>query len=272
MRTRVIPKSGQAIPVIGMGTWSTFDVGPSAPERAPLQEVLRRFFAGGGRVIDSSPMYGRAEGVAGDLARDGQHDAFFATKVWVRGKREGERQMERSLRLFHRERLELMQVHNLLDAQVHLPVMRAWREQGRFTYLGVTDYQLAAFPELERLMKTEALDFVQLPYSLEMRAAEDRLLGVARDTGTAVLVMRPFEEGALLSRLARGPLPAWAKERGFTGWAHLLLAFILARPEVTCVLPATANPAHLDENLRAGDGPELDAEGVKLLLSARTGA
>jgi diketogulonate reductase-like aldo/keto reductase len=272
MRARKIPRTGEAIPVIGLGTWQTFDVGPSPAARAPLGEVLREFFAAGGRVIDSSPMYGRAEAVAGELVASARHPAFFATKVWQSGLSAGRRQMQQSAQRLRVKRIDLMQVHNLLDWKTHLPVMRGLREQGKIRYLGITHYQLSAFGELERLLRGEQLDFVQLPYSVNAHEAESRLLPAAAETGTAVLVMRPFEEGALFSRVRGKALPAWAAERGFESWAQLFLAFILAHPAVTCVLPATSKPHHLRENVRAGSGPELDAPGrIQLLRELQAG-
>ena len=260
MRTRLIPRTGERIPVVGLGTWQTFDVGSARAEREPLAEVLRRFFAAGGRVIDSSPMYGRSETVAGDLLAAGKHDAFVATKVWTRGLEEGRAQIATSMRRLRSDPLDLLQVHNLLDYETHLPGLRALRERGKIRHLGVTHYTLGSFAEMERILRRDALDFVQLPYSVNVRAAEARLLPAAADTGTAVLVMRPFEEGALFARVKGKAVPAWASERGFTSWAQLFLAFILAHPAVTCVLPATSKPQHLSENVRAGSGPELDAE------------
>lgn len=268
MRRRKIPRTGEEIPVIGMGTWQTFDVGPAPSEREPLAEVLRLFVAAGGRVIDSSPMYGRAETVVGDLVAAGKHPAFLATKVWTSGLEAGKAQMKESMRRLRTDRLDLMQVHNLLDWKAHLPVMRAWRDEGKIRYLGITHYSLGAFDEMERLLRTEKLDFVQLPYSVNVREAEARLLPAAAETGTAVLVMRPFEEGALFSRVKGTPVPAWATERGFESWAQLFLAFILAHPAVTCAIPATSKPHHLAQNMRAGSGPELDPELRKRLIEA----
>lgn len=266
MRTRRVPRTGEAIPVVGMGTWQTFDVGTGAAERAPLAEVLREYFAAGGRVIDSSPMYGAAESVAGDLVAAGKYPAFLATKVWTRGREEGIAQMRESMRRLRTRRLDLMQVHNLLDWRTHLPVIRAWRDEGRIRYLGVTHYSLSAFDELERILRTEKVDFVQLPYSLKVREAEARLLPAAAETGTAVLVMRPFEEGALFSGVKGREIPPWAVERGFRSWAELFLGFILAHPAVTCVLPATSKPSHVAQNVRAGIGPEVDADIRRRLL------
>jgi aryl-alcohol dehydrogenase-like predicted oxidoreductase len=256
MAERTIPRTGESLPVVGLGTWQTFDVGSSPADRAPLAEVLRLFLAGGGRVIDSSPMYGRAEAVVGDLlsAAPGPRP-FLATKVWTSGKAAGEAQMRESLRLLRAQRIDLMQVHNLLDWETHLPVLRAWKEQGRIRYLGVTHYATSSFPLLERLLATEKLDFVQLPYSIAGREAEKRLLPAAAASGTAVLVMRPFEEGALFSAVRGKPLPGWAAEIGAASWAQVFLKYVLSHPAVTSAIPATRKPEHMADNLAAGSGP-----------------
>ncbi len=256
MLTRKHPRSGEALPVIGLGTWQTFDVGTDAGERAPLRQVLQRFLEAGGRVIDSSPMYGRAEQVVGELLKELGEQArpFLATKVWTSGKAEGQQQMRDSLRKMGQGRMDLMQVHNLLDWRTHLPVLREWKAAGRFRYIGITHYQLSAFDELERLMREETLDFVQLPYSLAVREAEKRLLPAAAETGTAVLVMRPFESGALFRQVRGKALPPWARDFDCTSWAEFFLKFILGHPAVTCPIPATSNPRHLEDNLRAGTG------------------
>jgi aryl-alcohol dehydrogenase-like predicted oxidoreductase len=264
MRTRPIPRTGEPLPVLGLGTWKTFDVDPEGPDAAALLEVLRRFHAAGGRLVDSSPMYGRAEEVVGALRARLPPEArglFLATKVWTEGAEAGRAQMERSFaRMGAGPRMDLLQVHNLLDWRAHLPTLRAWKAEGRVRYLGVTHYQLSAFDELERLVRTEALDFLQLPYSLEVREAEARLLPAAADTGTAVLVMKPFGGGRLLQRLAGRPLPEWVREElGCRSWAQALLKFLLGHPAVTCPLPATRSPAHLEDNLAAAEGPLPDA-------------
>jgi aryl-alcohol dehydrogenase-like predicted oxidoreductase len=249
--------------VVGLGTWRTFDVGADEAERAPRREVLRRFLAGGGRVIDSSPMYGEAERVVGDLLASlpaqERERVFLATKVWTSGRAAGEAQLRDSLRRLRAEPLDLMQVHNLLDWREHLPVLRAWKAAGRLRYVGVTHYATSAFGELELLLRTEALDFVQLPYSAALREAEARLLPAAAETRTAVLVMRPFEQGELFGAVKGKPLPSWAAELGARSWSEVFLKFILAHPAVTAVIPATAKVAHLAENLRAGTGPMPDA-------------
>lgn len=272
MDTRPIPKTGEQIPVIGLGTWQTFDVGRSREERAPLERVLDDFLRAGGRVIDSSPMYGNAEEVTGDLlaARSGPKP-FLATKVWCRGKERGIAEMTRSMKRMRTDRMDLMQIHNLLDWQAHLPVLREWKAAGRIRYIGITHYAHGAFDEMERLLLTESLDFVQLPYSVADRKAADRLLPIAKDTGTAALVMRPFDEGALFRRVRGKPLPEWAGEIGCTSWAELFLKFVLAHPAVTCPIPATSKPEHLAENLRAGSGP-LPDEAMQRRLVEYVGA
>ena len=257
MASRPIPRTGEILPVVGLGTWQTFDVGASAEERAPLAEVMRLFLQGGGRVVDSSPMYGRAESVAGDIvAAAGQLPRpFLATKVWTTGKSQGEAQMRESMRRLRTDRIDLMQVHNLLDWETHLPVLRAWKEQGRIRYLGITHYSPSSFPLLEKLMATEKVDFVQLPYSISSREAEKRLLPAAADAGVAVLVMRPFEEGALFSAVRGKALPPWAAEIGAASWAQVFLKFVFSHPAVTSAIPATRRPDHMADNLAAGTGP-----------------
>jgi diketogulonate reductase-like aldo/keto reductase len=254
--TRPIPSTGEALPAVGLGTWQTFNVGDSGVERDPLRRVLAAFLDGGGRVIDSSPMYGRAEETVGDLLaeRSGGPRPFLATKVWTTGRARGEADMRRSMRLMGAERLDLLQVHNLVDWRTHLDTLRAWKAEGRVRYIGVTHYQRAAFPELERIVTRERVDFVQLPYSIVTREAEARLLPAAAARGVAVLVMRPFEEGALFARVRGEPLPDWAGELGCATWGQLFLKFILAHPAVTCPIPATADAAHLAENLVAATG------------------
>ena len=253
---RLIPSSGQTIPAIGLGTWRTFDVGKSTDERAPLREVLERFVALGGRVIDSSPMYGSAEQVTGDLGADlGVLDKLFvATKVWTSGREAGIRQMEQSLRLLRVKRLDLMQIHNLVDWRTHLRTLREWKEAGRVRYLGVTHYTASAYDELERVLRAEVLDFVQVNYSLGEREAERRILPLARDSGIAVLVNRPFSAGDLFGRVRGRPLPPWTAEFDCESWAQFFLKWILAHPAVTCAIPATSRPQHLVDNMKAAIG------------------
>ncbi len=254
MLARTIPKTGELVPAIGLGTWQTFDVPAAA--RAPLEAVLSRFLDGGGRVIDSSPMYGRAEETTGDLLERirGAAKPFLATKVWTRGRREGIAEMERSMRRMRTTRMDLMQIHNLLDWRTHLPVLREWKRDGRIRYIGITHYAHSAFAEMESILANEDVDFVQLPYSVVDRAAEKRLLPAAQAAGAAVLVMRPFDEGGVFSRVRGKALPAWAAELGCTSWASLALKFLVSHPAVTCPIPATSSAAHLAENLEAGAG------------------
>ena len=272
MLTRRIPRTGEELPAVGLGTWQTFDVDEDAARRAPLREVLRRYFEAGARLIDSSPMYGRSEAVVGDLLRGTPWaaQAFVATKMWTNGRAAGAAQMAESERRMG-GRIDLMQVHNLLDWQEHLATLRAWKEQRRIRYTGVTHYAPSAFDELERILRTERVDFVQLPYSVGVREAEQRLLPAARDTGTAVIVMRPFEAGAILRELRAKPLPAFAGELGATSWPQLLLKWILAHPAVTAVIPATSNPRHAADNLVAGLG-RLPDERQRAQLAAAVGA
>jgi diketogulonate reductase-like aldo/keto reductase len=256
MRTRAIPASGEPLPVIGVGTWQTFDVGAGDAERAPLKETLQVLFAAGGSVIDSSPMYGRSEQVAGDLlAQLHAHErAFVATKVWTRGREEGIRQMRRSMQLLRDRRIALMQVHNLVDWRTHLDTLRAWKSEGVIRYLGVTHYTSGAHDELEAVMRSEKPDFVQLNYSLADRAAERRLLPLAADRGIAILVNQPFGGGGLLRDLANVPLPQWAADIGCDSWAQALLKYVLGHAAVTCVIPGTSKPRHMADNCRAGTG------------------
>lgn len=269
MQTRPIPSSGAPLPVVGCGTWQTFDIGASPAERAQRAEVLRTLFAAGGSVIDSSPMYGRSEGVVGDLlAESGDRArAFVATKVWTRGRAEGIAQMQRSMSLLRVDRIDLMQVHNLVDWRTHLQTLRAWKKEGRITYLGVTHYTSSAYGELEAVLRAETLDFVQLNYSADDRAAEQRLLPLAADRGMAVLINLPFGGGGLLRALHRRPLPAFAAEIGCTSWAQLLLKFVLGHPAVTCVIPGTSRPEHMRDNVRAGMGPMPDP-GMRARIAA----
>lgn len=242
------------VPRIGLGTWQTFDVANAEP----LQPLVREFATSGGRLIDSSPMYGRSEAAVG--VTTGGKGFFFATKVWTRGRAEGIRQMEESMRRMRVERMDLMQVHNLLDAGTHLDTLRGWKREGRVRYIGITHYNSGAHDEVERVLRREKdIDFLQINYSAGEREAEQRLLPLASDLGIAVIANRPFGEGSLVRRLRSKPLPDWAAEIGCTSWPQLLLKFIVAHPAVTCAIPATANIEHLRDNMAAGSGPMPDA-------------
>ncbi len=258
---RPVPRSGEKLPVIGLGTWQTFDVGNDAVERNAVKEVLRLFVAAGGRVIDSSPMYGSAETVVGDLCAElrVQGSIFYATKVWTSGREAGIEQMETSMRRMRVARMDLMQVHNLVDVRTQLATLREWKQAGRIRYLGVTHYHSGAYRELETLLKGEQPDFVQINYSLAEREADQRLLMQAADTGTAVIVNRPFAGGGMFERVRSKPLPDWAREVGVGSWAQFFLKWILGHPAVTLAIPATRNPKYLIDNMGAGNDPQPDA-------------
>jgi len=254
---RAIPSSGERIPAIGLGTWQTFDVGSSAAERAPLEQVLARFAELGGRVVDTSPMYGRSEEVVGALAAKlGLTESLFlATKVWTRGREAGIAQMETSERLLRKKRLDLIQVHNLLDVDTQLATLRERKARGQIRYVGVTHYTASAYGDLARLLRKEPLDFVQVNYSPVERDSEEAILPIARKKGIAVIANRPFGGGGALRRLAGKALPRWAAEAGCASWAQVFLKWILANPAVTCVIPATGKLRHLEDDLAAGTGP-----------------
>lgn len=256
MITRPIPSSGEALPVIGLGTWQTFDVDKSEGQRTPLREVLREFVTAGGKVVDSSPMYGRSETVLGDLSQQLRvgKQLFVATKVWTNGRDAGIRQMEESLKRLRLERLDLMQIHNLVDWHTHLGILREWREQGRVRYIGVTHYTASAYDQLTRVLENERVDFAQFNYSIVERDAERRLLPLAADRRVAVLINRPFAAGAVFAKLRSKPLPPWSKEIGCATWAQFLLKFVISHPAVTCAIPATSKLEHLIDNMQAGIG------------------
>lgn len=255
--TRIIPADGRRLPVVGLGTWQTFDVGADATARANLGRVMERFVELGGEVIDSSPMYASAEGVVGDLARERglRPRLFLATKVWTQGKAAGIAQMQLSLRRLGSERIELMQVHNLLDWQQHLPTLRAWKAEGRIRYLGISHYAASAHAEVEAVLRKEPLDFLQINYSLAEQESARRLLPLAAERGVAVLANRPFAEGALFRTVQGKALPAAAAEHGCRSWAQVFLRWILAHPAVTCAIPASSRIDHLEDNMAAGIGP-----------------
>jgi len=244
------------LPAIGLGTWQTFDVGADKAARDPLRQVLSEFVRLGGSVVDSSPMYGKSEGVAGDLAAElNLHkQLFLATKVWTSGRDAGVRQMDESFKRLRTQRMDLMQVHNLVDYRVHLSTLRRWKEEGKVRYIGVTHYTASAHDELARVLAGEDLDFVQINYSLGERDAEKRLLPVAADRRIAVLINRPLGAGGLFTKVRGKPLPAWANEVGCASWAQFFLKFVISHPAVTCAIPATSKTAHLIDNMQAGVG------------------
>jgi aryl-alcohol dehydrogenase-like predicted oxidoreductase len=258
---RTIPRSGEHIPVVGLGSSDTFEVGASAAERAPVRAVLERYVGLGGRVVDTSPMYGTAEAVIGDVAHQLGISArlWLATKVWTRGRAAGIEQMEQSLRRLRTERIDLMQVHNLIDTQTQLRTLREWQEQGRIRYIGVTHYRVDAYDAIARLIRDESLDFVQFNYSIATRAAERMLLPLAAEQGTAVLVNRAYEDGRLFARVRGKPLPEWASEFDCASWGQFFLKYVISHPAVTCVIPATSKVKHLVDNMGAGRGRLPDA-------------
>lgn len=271
---RKIPSTGEAIPVIGLGTSGPFEVSADEQARAPLREVLKGFFDGGGTLIDTSPMYSTAETVLGDLLTpEQQGKAFLATKVWTpnsggRGETKGIEQMQRSMSLLKRKRVELMQVHNLVDLDVHLKTLRRFKDEGRIKYLGVTHYTTSSYPDLIAIIQREKIDFVQFNYSVATREAEQKLLPLCADKGVAVIINRAFEDGDLFKRVQGKPLPAWAGEFGAQSWAQVFLKFVLANPSVTCVIPATGKLRNLVDNLRGGVGALPDTSQRAKIIAA----
>ena len=253
---RPIPRAAERLPAIGVGTYQTFDVGKGAAERTELKEVLRALVAQGASVVDSSPMYGRAEGVVGDLAAELElhRSLFIATKVWTRGEAAGVTQVEDSLRLLRAQRIDLMQVHNLVDWKTHLKTLKSWKAQGRLRYIGVTHYHAGAFDDLMAVLRTREFDFVQFNYSMAEREADQRLLPLCAELGVGVLINRPFSQGDLFPRVKGKTLPAWAAEFDCASWAQFFLKWILGHPAVTCAIPGTRRIAHLNDNLGAARG------------------
>ena len=259
MLTRAIPSTSEPLPLVGLGTYRGFDVAPSDPAYRNLPAVLSALFAKGGTVIDSSPMYGRAEQTTGELLsiHEPRSPAFLATKVWTRGREEGIAQMEESFRLLQTDRIDLMQIHNLLDWKTHMPTLRKWKEEGRIRYIGITHYTASAYDEVEAVLKAEPLDFLQINYALDDRGVEKRILPLCRERGVAVMCNRPFGGGGLLARLKDKPLPGWASQVQVSSWPQLALKFLLAHSAVTCVIPGTGNPRYMADNAGAGFGPML---------------
>ena len=266
---REIPKTQEKLPVIGMGSHQTFDVEGNEEQLENLTQVLKTFFANGGALIDSSPMYGNAEKILGDvLARvpDKQH-LFAATKVWTDGKQEGIEQMQRSMQRMRVKRMDLMQIHNLRDWKTHLATLRDWKAQGKIRYIGITTSHGRDHEELISILKKEAFDFVQFSYNLLNREVERYLLPLAQDKGIATIINRPFQKGHLF-RLTKGrSLPAWAKQCDCSSWAQVFLKFVISHPAVTCIIPATSKVKHMQDNMQAGFGRIADAELRKTMIS-----
>ena len=258
---RTIPSSGERLPVIGMGTWITFNVNRDPVSMAPLLPVLRTFFEWGGALIDSSPMYGTAEAVLGELLEQvhERDQLFSATKVWTPGQGMGKRQMERSRELWRLPRFDLMQVHNLLDWEAHLETLQAWKAEGRIRYIGITTSHGRRHQDMEQIMERMPLDFVQFTYNVLDREAERRLFPLARERGLAVIINRPFRGGSLFDRVRNRPLPGWAAEIDCRNWAQVFLKFIVSHPTVTCAIPATSKVEHMRQNMGAVTGRLPDA-------------
>ncbi len=259
--TRAIPRTGERLPVVGMGTWVTFDVAGDPDAMASRARVLQAFFDGGGTLVDSSPMYGSAESVLGELLKRtrGRERLFAATKVWTLGKALGVRQMERSRQFWGVPRFDLMQIHNLLDWKVHLDTLLAMKAEGRIRYIGITTSHGRRHDEMLAIMRSRPIDFVQFSYSIGAREAERRLLPEAAERGLAVIVNRPFEHGGLFSAVRGKPLPGWAADIDCANWAQFFLKFAVSHPAVTCAIPATSKPAHMQENMGAAYGRLPDA-------------
>lgn len=266
---RKIGSTGESLPCVGLGTWQTFDVGQSDAERKPLREVLTTLVKTGASMVDSSPMYGNSETVVGDLSQELKINdkLFIATKVWTTGREAGIRQMENSMRLLRRDKIDLMQIHNLVDWQVHLKTLQRWKNEGKIRYVGLTHYTDSAHETLREIIAKNQIDFIQINYSLNSRNAERTLLPAAKDKGVAVLINRPFDEGALFQKVKGKTLPAYAKEFDCASWGSFFLKYLLANPAVTCVIPGTANPKHLADNISAGIGKLPDAEHLKKMIA-----
>jgi len=263
----MIPSTQEKLPVIGLGTWQTFDV-PNALQHTSLMHVLQQYQPLKNGVIDSSPMYGKSEESIGELTAmlDAKDDFFYATKVWTTGKKEGIKQIEASAKKMKRKVLDLIQIHNVVDWKTHLETLRQWKEEGRVRYIGITHYTDDMHDELVKIIEKEKLDFVQFNYSIFDRNAEKKLLPAAMDCGVATLINRPFGEGKMFAKVKGKPLPDWAFKAGIDNWSSFFLKFIIAHPAVTCVIPATANPAHAAQNIKAGEGVIPDAELRKQMI------
>lgn len=256
MLTRLIPSSKEALPVVGLGTWQTFDVStPSAKE--PLKDVLKTMHQYGGTLIDSSPMYGRSEAVVGELTAgsDLENQFFYATKVWTQGREAGIQQMNESFRLMRRKTMDLMQIHNLTDWKTHIKTLKDWKVAGKIRYIGITHYTDSMHGELEQILSSVPIDFVQFNYSIVSRNAEKRLLPAAADHGVATLINRPLGEGGLFAKVRGKSLPDWVNEYGIESWGQFFLKFLLSHAAVTCVIPGTSKPDHMADNAKAGIGP-----------------
>ncbi|MGB5819613.1 MAG: aldo/keto reductase [Saonia sp.] len=256
MIRRKIPSSGESLPVVGLGTWQSFDVGNDLSSRITLKKVLTHMKAYGGKCIDSSPMYGSSEEVVGDLTSELQiqDNFFYATKVWTSGKQSGIDQMHTSMERMNRKRMDLMQIHNLVDWKTHSKTLRDWKERGKISYWGITHYTNSSHDTLAKIIKSEKPDFVQFNYSINQRNAEKSLLRVAKENKTAVLINRPYDGGSLFSSTRGKELPDWCKDLKISSWGQFFLKYILSNDAVNCVIPGTSKPHHMIDNMKAGMG------------------
>ena len=267
MIMRQIPSTGERIPVIGLGTWQCFDV-DSSSDLEPLKKVLSTIREAGAKLIDSSPMYGRSEETIGLLTQNDANNSFFyATKVWTRGKEEGVQQMETSFQKMKRSVIDLMQIHNLVDWKIHLAKLQGWKEEGKVRYIGITHYMDYMHRQLADIIQSQKIDFVQFNYSIVNRHAEEFLLKVAADNGVAVLINRPFGEGNLFNMVKGKTLPPWTAEYSIESWSQFFLKYIVSHPSITCVIPATSNPKHAEDNMKAGLGPLPDEATRKKMIA-----
>lgn len=265
---RPVPSTGEMLPVIGLGTWQTFDVGQSSVDLQLLRQVLKGFIEHGAAVIDSSPMYGTSEAVVGTLSTELALNSklFMATKVWTTGRQNGENQMNESFRLLKRDKIDLMQIHNLVDWKTQLGTLKKWKDEGRIKYIGITHYQESAYDAMAEIIKSNEIDFIQLNYSVVSRKAEERLLPLAMEKQIAVLINRPFEEGLLFQRVKGKTLPAWCAEFDCHSWGQFFLKFILSHSAVTCVIPGTSKVNHLIDNMKAGVGRLPEHKHKKMMI------
>ena len=270
---RQVPRTGERLPIVGLGTWQAFDIAPAEPDWPDARRAVELFLQSGGRVIDSSPMYGKAEAAIGQIlaAAPRLPRPMLATKVWTSGREAGRRQIEQSFRLLRTKTIDLLQVHNLLDFATHLATLRELKERRRIRYIGATHYHVGAYDDLERVIRSGAVDFVQLNYSVAEREAERRLLPLARDSRVAVIANRPFAGGALFASIRRKPLPPWAGELRCTSWAQLLLKYVLASDSITCAIPGTRNPRYIIDNLGAALAPLPDRQMRGRIIAAALG-
>jgi diketogulonate reductase-like aldo/keto reductase len=256
MARRIIPSTGELLPVIGLGTSRVFDTNLNEKSLNPRKEIVKALLDHGGSLIDTSPMYGKAEEVTGKIAQDLKVNdrLFLATKVWIEGKEAGEMQMKESSKKLNKAVIDLMQIHNLLDWKTHIKTLYDWKEQGKINYIGISHSRSIAFDQIEKIITKEQIDFAQFNYSLQEREAEKRLLPFCKERGVATLINRPFMRGKLFKAVARKKLPSWAYEYNINTWSQFFLKFILANPAVTTIIPATSDPAHMVDNLNGGIG------------------